>query len=97
MEREEKFATIRTPGITSATFNVTFFSNTSFVFLSMGSQPCLEGVPLAEEDGGGGDEDERLGAGSEAVLELHVSLHQGEGHPLLAGLTLRVHQKPLTG
>jgi hypothetical protein len=53
-------------------------------------------VPLAEEDGSGGDEDERVGAGSEAVLELHVTVHEGQGQPLVSGLASRVHQQPVT-
>jgi hypothetical protein len=60
------------------------------------SQPCLDGVPLAEKDGGGGDKDERVGAGSEAVLELYVAVHKGQGQPLVSGLASRVHQQAIT-
>jgi hypothetical protein len=53
-------------------------------------------MPLAEEDGSGGDQDERVGTGSEAVLELHVAVHKGQGQPLVSGLASRVHQQALT-
>ncbi len=78
--------------------NVPSKSNNFFIifFTLQTSQPCLDGVPLAEEDGSGGDQDERVGAGSEAVLELHVAVHEGQRQPLVSGLAGRVHQQALT-
>ncbi len=53
-------------------------------------------MPLAEQDGSGGDQDERVGADSEAVLELYVTINKGQGQPLVSGLASRVHQQAVT-